>query len=425
MYNYTLLSNQIQDSLNNYCKFLINDLGMVNKKFIYNMINGIMKSNSTHLTKIGRCLNEDITLKKTVERLSRNLMCFNDIDKLHNNYTAFIMNNIIQNDTPLFFVDESDIAKPNVKDFECLGDVQDGSNEHKWTKGYGLTEIATLINNEPIITQSALWSTADPEFKSKNAYLYDLLEKNINLYQNKGTYIFDRGFDQTNLINFLITNKTEFIIRLKTIRKIFIKNKQYTIEEILNKYKGKIIFKSNRQEKVHKNKLSFVKVNLKGIKQELTLVISYPEYTSQEIAYLITNRKINNAHDVRQIVRDYFKRWRIEEYFKFKKTQFEIEDIRVRSLNALKVMNSLINYTITFISIKNSNIWLKKQIIKISKPIKTIVYFNYYRISMGINIIFKNVIYKTKLYVDSFIRNINYVLSSKNEQRNLFNFEKF
>ncbi len=51
------------------------------------------------------------------------------------------------------------------------------------------------------------------------------------------------------------------------------------------KYKGKIALKSISQDKDYRNKLSFVKVNLRGIKQELTLVISYPENTSQEIAY--------------------------------------------------------------------------------------------------------------------------------------------
>ena len=46
---------------------------------------GISESGSCHLSKISRALKEDITLKKTIERLSRGLDSFTDGEELLNN----------------------------------------------------------------------------------------------------------------------------------------------------------------------------------------------------------------------------------------------------------------------------------------------------------------------------------------------------
>ena len=54
MNNYTILCEKLQDELNFYSQELIKDLDVPNKKFIYSMISGIVKSNSCHLTKISR-----------------------------------------------------------------------------------------------------------------------------------------------------------------------------------------------------------------------------------------------------------------------------------------------------------------------------------------------------------------------------------
>ena len=45
------------------------------------MIYGILSSGSCLLSEIGRNLNEEISLKKTIDRLSRNLNALNDQEK--------------------------------------------------------------------------------------------------------------------------------------------------------------------------------------------------------------------------------------------------------------------------------------------------------------------------------------------------------
>lgn len=47
-------------------------------------------------------------------------------------------------------------------------------------------------------------------------------------------------------------------------------------------------------------------------------------------------------------------RWRIEEYFKFKKQQFELEDLRVMSLQSIRNLNLLATIAAGYIGIMNS-----------------------------------------------------------------------
>ena len=59
---------------------------------------------------------------------------------------------------------------------------------------------------------------------------------------------------------------------------------------------------------------------------------------------------------VRQQVKDDYAvmRWRIEEYFRFKKQQFEMEDLRVMSLQSIRNLNLLAMLAVGYISLTTS-----------------------------------------------------------------------
>ena len=57
---------------------------------------------------------------------------------------------------------------------------------------------------------------------------------------------------------------------------------------------------------------------------------------SATLIVLLTNRAVNGKAEALRVVRMYFTRWRIEEYFRFKKQRLRFENLRVRTL---KVMN--------------------------------------------------------------------------------------
>lgn len=57
---------------------------------------------------------------------------------------------------------------------------------------------------------------------------------------------------------------------------------------------------------------------------------------------LYTKKRIKNKREAIAIVRSYMSRWRIEEYFRFKKEVYGFEDIRVRNLQSMKVLKRLL-----------------------------------------------------------------------------------
>ena len=69
---------------------------------------------------------------------------------------------------------------------------------------------------------------------------------------------------------------------------------------------------------------------------------------------LATNKAIKSKEDVVSIVRTYMSRWRIEEYFRFKKQHFGFENFRVRSLMSINNLNAFnICYGLLYSSRKN------------------------------------------------------------------------
>ncbi len=83
------------------------------------MVYGILAGNKVHLSEIARSLKENITLKKTIDRLSRNLNAFDDKDSLMHNYLTLIKRHV-KDDYAVIIIDNSDIAKPTSKKLESL-----------------------------------------------------------------------------------------------------------------------------------------------------------------------------------------------------------------------------------------------------------------------------------------------------------------
>lgn len=72
--------------------------------------------------------------------------------------------------------------------------------------------------------------------------------------------------------------------------------------------------------------------------KELTLVVVYG--LGAEPMLLLSNLKMQEKKRLCHIVtKVYLMRWRIEKYFKCKKQQFELEDLRVMSLQSIRLLN--------------------------------------------------------------------------------------
>lgn len=390
MKNYTILENNLKDETTNYIKNITFGLGKVDTHFITDMFVGMLKHNSVILSDIVRQTG-NINIKKGVERLERNLDSFDNIENvLMSNYIQMVKPYI--NNRHLYFVDRGDIVKKDNTKFENKGFVLDGSDSHNVKQGYQINEIATIDNdNQPISLVSELRSSKDNDYNSDN----DLWISHINYVHNiygKGTFIMDRGYDGAILMEKVLEIGSDFIIRAKSLdRKIYVNGEKTTISDIAKHMKGKYSYVSKEYDKL---KVSYkpVVIKSKGAKKlsqkALTMVVvkgfALDDRTLNE-AYmvLLTSRTISGKAQALQVVRDYALRWKIEENFKYKKQQFEIEKIKVRRYKRIQALNTLLTYVMFFSNVINLKA-IGKTIRKIKNQIRDKILFWLYRISDGI-----------------------------------------
>jgi hypothetical protein len=382
MINYNTLSKKVKANLLSYSNKLTLGLFRTDLKFVTQMIYGLTASSSSYLSDIARSLNESITIKKSIDRLSRNLNNFNQMGLVYNNYIQTIKPRI--NKDTIFCVDHSDIVKVASEKLEYLADIVDGSRDNSYAKGYYMTEITALNKNkQPISTYSNVWSQLEPGFISQNNILFKALDKNVENFGTSGTYVMDRGFDSNAVLRYLTKNKLKYIIRMKKTRKVIHQKKRKSIDNVVLNIKGKTNITVMFNDESYECKVSHTKVKLSGFKDDMTLVVMYG---IGNIPFkLLTNKSIKSKQDLIKVVRDYLSRWRIEEYFKFKKQQFNFEKLLVRSISSIRNLNSFITFVIGYLGIlSNDRDVYTIHIIKTGKSIKQKVQFWYYQIIRGI-----------------------------------------
>ena len=215
-----------------------------------------------------------------------------------------------------------------------------------------------------------------------------------SIIEKKCTFVCDRGYDANIYYEYFLKEECndDFIIRLTEKRKLMFKGKSKKASEIAVKRKGKIkmnMYFSKEDKEVY---VSHTRVELPLYKGTiLNLVIVYG-LSEQKPMMSLTNKEIKSKKDVYKIVRGYMSRWRIEENFRFKKQQYGFENMRVRTLKSMKVLNTILMMHIGHIGMMVENINSKLLIIKIierSKSIKGKAYLWYYQISNGIKEILK------------------------------------
>ena len=158
----------------------------------------------------------------------------------------------------------------------------------------------------------------------------------------------DRGYDDNKIFLILDHLKQDYVIRLKSNRKLLYHNKWTKATELRNRRKGKVKADVFYKGKEHTAYLSHVKVQITASRKNIYLVLVYG--ITEHPMMLATNKKICSKDDVIRIARTYFSRWRIEEYFRCKKQTYQFENFRVRKLEAINALNFYITLAMAFFS---------------------------------------------------------------------------
>ena len=387
MANFTSNTYQMKREILTFSNKISKKLSKPDRKFTADMTYGILASGSCLLTDIVDQLHEPAKKVNSVERLTRHLNKGISAKAL-NSYLSLVKT-MIPN-SPIIHIDDSDVIKPDGYKFEALGIVRDGSKSTSkksvYEKGYHVTEACVITDsNHPVSIFSKIHSSNEKNFISSNNITFSAMERGAALFK-KATFVMDRGYDDNKMFLKLDELKQDYVIRLKSNRKLSYHNKWVMATELRNRRKGKVKMPLCYKGKHHDAYLSHVKVQITASKKDIYLVLVYG--ITEHPMMLATNKEIKSKDDVIDVAKCYFSRWKIEEYFRCKKQMFQFENFRVRKLSAINALNFYITLCMAFlanISIKPETNALKVSIIKKAAPIKEKICFCYYRLAKGIS----------------------------------------
>ena len=387
MNHYSTLSYQLKRGLIKFSEKLCEKLSRMNLKFVSSMLFGLLKSQSVMLSEIARALEEEITLKKTIERLSRNLKNFKETDKLTENYIESIKESI--DEDTVFVLDPGDICKEYSRKQEKLCKVWDASKK-KSVNGYKLVEITALTHKTklPVPVYTNLYSTKEDNAEDETLENLAALKHLEKHFGKTGIRVMDRGMDNIKIYEHCREQK--FIVRAKTNRNVIYNGETVNILDLANQFRGKICLKhTDKYGKKHNLKVWHVQVELPELKEQLFTLIIVHGYDKKdpEACLLLTNLDANGKQKSLRVLKIYLCRWRIEEYYRFKKVQFDLENIRVLSLHSIKTLNLLVSMLTGWLSLlaaKRGDCLLLERIFKCAKRIYNIPQFTLYALADGI-----------------------------------------
>lgn len=387
MTNFTSNTYQMKRKILTFTNKISKCLTKPEKKFTADITYGMLASGSCLLTDVCDQLHESSKKINVVDRLSRHLE-----KGISSSAVSAYLQQVrkLAPSQPVIHVDDSDVVKPDGYKFESLGIVRDGSESTStksvYKKGYHVTEACVLTSgNHPVSIFSRIHSSSEKDYKSANTITFQAMEQGAALF-GKATFCMDRGYDDNKMFLKMDELKQDYVIRLKSNRKLLYHNKWTMATELRNRRKGKVKTNVFYKGKDHEAYLSHVKVQITASRKDIYLVLVYG--ITAHPMMLATNKEIKSKDDVIRVARTYFSRWKIEEYFRCKKQAFRFENFRVRKLKAINALNFYITLCMAFlamISMESETNALKVSIIKTADPVKEKVFFCYYRLAKGIS----------------------------------------
>ncbi len=359
MTNYTTETYQTKRDILNFCNKISEGIFKPIKKLTQDIVYGLLSSKSCLITDISRELKEEIKLSNTVDRLSNRLANIEreEINKIKDNYYKEVMKYL-----PECYVivlnDDTDLNKEYSRKLEDLCVIRDASSQvERYVNGYKVCEYVALSEKQktPISLYSKIYSTVSDNFKSENDETIQGENEVIRVlkdYVKRPIFIRDRGYDANEYFVKDIKEDNKFVTRLKGNRYLLFKGKKRLVESVASSRKGKISTKLMYHGENKECYISNTRVELPSSKgKEITLVTIHELSEDGLPMMLLTNLEVKDKESAEHIVRLYFLRWRIEEYFKVKK-DYKWEESLLRTLESMNNMNMFLTIAMTHLSIQ-------------------------------------------------------------------------
>jgi len=365
-------------------------LPKVVRRFIAEMTFGIQARGSVRLTEVGRALGEKISLKKTEERLSRQLGR-RGLERRIQRRLIELAAPRIEEDT-LLVLDLSDVTKKYAEKMENLGRVRDGSEkELGW--GYWTLNIvgANTKGTKLVPLYGRLFSHAVEGHESENVEIREAIKEVAEVVGRRGIWVMDRGGDRRYLYQYLLPNKHRFLIRVRGDRGL---RTAQGIDSAVNLARScpMLFHETVVKEEAGRERLVHLacglrKVRLPDRKEDLTLVVV--KGFGEEPLMILTNLPVRRSRkSVWHVVQSYITRWRIEDVIRFVKQSYRLEDMRCLTYHRLQALMALVTaaayFAAVYLGLRMKLRVLASHVLRASKRVFGIPDFRLYALADGI-----------------------------------------
>ncbi len=359
-------------------------------KFLNQMVFGLQSAKDIKLSNVARALDEPIALKKTEERLSRNLAAEGMDEKL-NAIIADEGASRIGRDT-LIIVDPTDIRKEYAEKMPYLATIHDGSSGELATGYSGCMAVACEPRCRTMTPlHLRLWSSEAPDFVSENHQVLEVMRTIHGAAEGRGIFVYDRGGDRKTIMHELLGQGSRMVVRQVGNRHVIFNGKPREELEVAEgcamKYAETIVKETRKGEKTYRLEFGARKVKLPGRGEQMTLVVV--RGFGKKPLMLLTNVEVKNSRkSVWRIVEAYISRWLVEEAIRFMKQSYNLEDIRLLDWQRLKNMMGILLVALYFLSVHLGE-GLRLQIlaghiVAASKRFYGVTEFCYYALADGV-----------------------------------------
>lgn len=317
------------------------------RRFVEEMLYDIQARGSVRLSEMARSLAEKTSLKKRIDRLSRNLGRGGLDEEIGREILAEGVTRI-ERDT-LLIVDPTDISKKYAEKMECLAKVRDASEKER-ALGYWVDTVvgARPDSSEIVPLVHRLYSQNAEEFVSENRELCEVMKKVYRATERRGIFVVDRGGDRRALYKPLLNEQSpmHFIIRQRGDRHLLSGGKLRETLELAayckTPYGDMVIRQKHGKEKAHFIHFGFVAVRLPEHSERPLWLVVVKGFGDKPWMLLTTEPMSRNRKVLWWVVQAYLTRWRVEETIRFIKQSYNVEDIRVMTYQRLKNLAALV-----------------------------------------------------------------------------------
>jgi hypothetical protein len=386
------VGHKLRDQIHHFSGKLCLGLGKVASRFVEEMIYGIQARGSVRLSETARALDEETSVKKVVDRLSRNLGRQGLARKIGDSVLREGSFQVRKN--TLLIVDPSDITKKYARRMEGLAKVRDGS-EKKIGRGYWLNVIvgAEQGSAEIVPLVHELYSQSADDFVSENHQILEGMSRVHQAAGGRGIFVIDRGGDRRRLYRELLGSAGyRFIIRQRGDRDLLYRGKkQRTLDLALackRPYRETVIKEKDGRETPYQIEFGFMPVRLPEHPDQTLWLVVVTGFGQKPLMLLTTEPMRRTRKVIWRIVQAYITRWRVEETIRFIKRSYDLEDIRVLTYERLKNMSALVLAAAFFAAVhlgmKTKLEILALHVLEAAGRIFGIPNFRYYALADGI-----------------------------------------